>query len=122
MSDQICILEQVNHSEKMFFIVNLKTSSKETVIVPMKWILGLQLVKLLNYGRPIFRKSGVLIYYSNDFDMEPNFKNIASKVFQPTEPACYHANIVKAFRKLYFIHLFLHRTEMIMISNNMQQT
>lgn len=38
----------------------------------MKWILGLQIVKLLNYGRPICRKTGVLVYYSNDLDEEKN--------------------------------------------------
>lgn len=106
----------------MFFIVNLKTSNKETIIVPMKWVQGLQIVKLLNYGRPIYRKSGVLVYYSKDFDEEPNFKKIASKDFQPHEPACYHAGIVKAFRKILFIiyiYLFLYRI-IILISRNMQ--
>lgn len=93
----------------MFFIVNLKTSNQDTIIVPMKWILGLQIVKLLNYGRPIHRKAGVLVYYSRDFHEEPNFEKIASKDFHPYASACYHAVIVKAFRKIFVHNTFLFR-------------
>lgn len=79
----------------MYFLVQIK-ESREKVIVPKKWIHGLNFTELLNYGLTFFKKRNFKVFFSlNSMDIEPDFKSITLDKIDQLRPACYTAKLVK---------------------------
>lgn len=82
----------------MFFVVKLK-KSKNKILIPSKWIKDLKVVELLNYGIQYQKKKVCTIFYSNNFDAEPDFKMPIIDVFDAKSSGCYEGSILKYFSK-----------------------
>lgn len=96
---------QSSHFAKMFFIILIKTFKKK-VIVPSKWVKGLNvdLIKLFNYGKIYNKHKTYTVFISNNHDDEPNFEMGISAVFDTNLPACYEATLSWAFGKKINFH------------------
>lgn len=83
------------------FCVALLIESKKLVVIPLKWINGLQLADNLNYGIRPHKK--YLIFYAH-YDQEPVFGPPVMN-FEDFVPACYNAYILKSFGKYCIKHI-----------------
>lgn len=81
----------------MYLLVSLKTEKKEKKIIPIKWIKGLDFIKLLNYGVDLFKNKTFIVFYTQHMDEEPDFNSNISEKFNEKRRACYHATIVRGF-------------------------
>lgn len=91
----------------MFFIISINISKKK-VIVPSKWIKGLNvdIIKLFNYGKLYNKSKTYTVFISNNHNDEPNFDLGLSTVFNIENPACYEAILSWSFGKRTNFHLF----------------
>lgn len=83
----------------MYFLVSLKTETKTTIIVPLKWIYSLDIIKLLNYGVLVQKKIDVLVYFGTNLKDEPDFNCKVLEIFDLNRSACYRATIIRGFGK-----------------------
>lgn len=86
------------------FVSVIFPQSKKRLVIPFKWVYSLDILQLLN-GRHIRSKLHT-IYYSNDFDEEPNFRLRISDVFDEHNPGCYRAQVDKFFGEIFLIFNF----------------
>lgn len=75
----------------MFAAVILK-QSKEKIVVPMKWISGLDIVQIFNCG--ISHTKTHLIFYSKNRDDEPNFLAEKKDEFDEDGAFCYDGKVL----------------------------
>lgn len=80
------------------FATIILAESHERLVIPLKYILSLDVVQI--YNRGISRTKKHIIYYSNDDSDEPNFRLPIRSDFNDNEPACYYAHILNVFGKL----------------------
>lgn len=89
----------------MYFLVHFKDSGKKKII-PSKWIKGLNVKKLLNYGLTYEKRTIYVVFYSKDIYEEPDFKLAIRLNFLENQSACYEGFILKHFRE-YSLKFFL---------------
>lgn len=82
----------------MYFAVYL-ISSKINLLVPAKWIFCLNINSMANNG--IFTVEKHLVFYSKNADTNPDFFSPIKRKFDSSIDACYYANILKVFGKIY---------------------
>lgn len=74
----------------------LLSESRQKIVIPMKWILSVDIVQVFNYG--VSHTKDHIIYYSQNLDDEPNFRLKVEDVFEFKE-GCYEARILHAHGK-----------------------
>lgn len=74
----------------MFAVVTLKPSKKK-LIIPAKWIYSFDIVQALNYG--LSKTKSHIIFYSQNLQIEPNFRLPVRDLFAENIDGCYQANI-----------------------------
>lgn len=79
------------------FVTVILVDSLERLVIPVKYILSLDIVQI--YNRGISRTKKHIIYFSNDDTDEPNFHLPIRSEFDANRPACYYANILNVFGK-----------------------
>lgn len=79
------------------FATVILVGSLERLVIPLKYILSLDIVQV--YNRGISRTKKHIIYYSSDDTDEPNFHLPIQDEFNANEPACYYAHILNVFGK-----------------------
>lgn len=82
---------------EMYFLVSTK-KSREKIIVPKKWIQGLDFTKLLNNGVAFFKKDDYKVFFSlNTMEGEPDFQSVILENVDQLRPACYMTTLFKCF-------------------------
>lgn len=81
---------------KTWVALNLISCGK-LVVIPMKFVYTLN--RWQAYNRRINRNQTYLIFYSENYNQNPNWYADVRNVFVNTVEACYHANLLKCFGK-----------------------
>lgn len=81
----------------MFAAVILK-QSKEKIVVPIKWIAGLDIVQIFNRG--ISHTKCHLIFHSMNRDEEPNFTAEMKQKFDGEGSFCYEGKVLHVWGEL----------------------
>lgn len=82
--------------ENLCVAVYLIGSSK-IIVIPAKFIYKLSLSKTFNYR--VNRNQPHLIFWSEDFQDQPNFQLPIAATFNHDHEGCYRAHLLKAFGK-----------------------
>lgn len=77
------------------FATVILTASHVRLVIPLKYILSLDIVQI--YNRGISRTKDHIIYFSSDHTEEPNFRLPLKIEFDANVPACYWAKILNIF-------------------------
>lgn len=80
------------------FATVILVESQERLVIPLKYILSLDIVQI--YNRGISRTKRHVIYFYIDDTDEPNFRLPIRNDFNQNEPACYYTHILNVFGKI----------------------
>lgn len=80
----------------MHIVVCLE-DSVENVVIPVKWLQKVDLVDTANNA--VNQLKSAVVFYCNDSSRQPDFSLPIKRGFQPDEPSCYKARIVKFYGK-----------------------
>lgn len=95
---------------KTWVAVNLVESSKN-VVIPMKFVYSMQ--RWAAYNRSINSNHKYLIFFSPDFNKNPNFYAPKRRLFNDSVDACYHARLLKCFGMLKKINCEYNRNSLL---------
>lgn len=89
----------------MYFLVKIQ-GSNERIVVPLKWIKGLEMTTLFNYGVSYVKKKIFTVFIFADQSVEPDFALNTFANLNIERPACYKAKILECCgRYLIFLHI-----------------
>lgn len=86
------------------FAVIILSKSKKKLVIPIKYVYSFDVTQSMNYG--ISHTKDHRVFYSKNFEGEPNFKLPLQDEFEEHKCACYQAKILHIFGKFYYVSIF----------------
>lgn len=82
----------------MYFVVKIKSSQPESkFIIPVQWILGINIARVLNYG--INKRKTYLMFYSLNEKKTPDF-SLEIRSQQSNDDFCFYGCVIEGYGKI----------------------